>query len=132
MADITSLAVGSTTVGANYQKAATPFAYGIRDLTWIKVQFTGIGTNAGNANSVYAKTLRGLQNVAEVWFSATTASNFAVFAVSAGTLETTDGNTDGGAGTNANSYATIEAAIEAVTGNGATISTGITNVFQTS
>jgi hypothetical protein len=129
MANITSLAVGSTTVGANYQKPADPFAYGIRDLTWIKVQFTGIGTNPTLANSVYAQTLRGLQNVAEVWFSATTAANFAVFAVSAGTLETKESDD---ALTNGNAYASIEAAIEAVTGNGATITTGITNVFKTS
>jgi len=126
MADITSLAVGSTTVGANYQKAVTPFAYGIRELQWYKVQFTGVGTNPGNANSVYAQVLRGIQSVAEVHYSQTTAANFMVVAISKGTEET---KTTDDALTNANAVADLEAAIEAVTGNGATVTTA---VFQTS
>jgi len=129
MADITSQTVGSSTVGANYQKAANPFAYGIRDLTFIKVQLTGIGTGSTAANSTYAKALRGLQNYTEVWYSATTAANFAVFAISAGTEETKE--TDD-ALTNANAVATIKAAIEATAGGTATVTRGVTNVFQTS
>jgi hypothetical protein len=129
MANITSLAVGSTTVGANYNKAANPFAYGIRDLTWIKVALTGIGTSPTAADSTYAKALRGLQAIGEVWYSATTASGFAVFAISAGTEETKE--TDD-ALTNANAVADIKAAIEKVTGGTATVTRGVSSVFQTS
>lgn len=132
MADITNLSVGGTTVGANYQKPADPFAYGIRELLWIKVAFSGIGSSPTAANSVYAQVLRGLQNVAEVWYSATTASGIAVFAVSAGTAEANNVQTGGGAGTNSNAYATLEAAIEAVTGDGAVVTTGVANVFKAS
>jgi hypothetical protein len=129
MADIRTQTVGSTTVGANFLKAADPFSYGIRDLTFIKVQLTGIGTSPTAANSTYAKALRGLQNYTEVWFSATTAANFAVFAISASTEETKE--TDD-ALTNANAVATIKAAIEATAGGTATVTRGVTNVFQTS
>jgi hypothetical protein len=129
MANITSLAVGSTTVGANYNKAADPFAYGIREMLWIKVALSGIGTSPTAADSTYAKALRCLQAIGEVWYSATTASGIAIFAISAGTEETKQSDD---ALTNANAVATVKAAIETVTGGTATVTRGVSNVFQTS
>jgi hypothetical protein len=58
-----------------------------------------------------------------------TASGFAVFAISAGTEETKQSDD---ALTNANATATVKAAIEAVTGGTATVTRGVSNVFQTS
>ena len=125
-----------STLGANAKRSvvyypntsvtkADPYSqFGTREITWYKVQFTDIGTNAGNQGSVFQQVIQGIQGYAELFYAATTAANFAVFAVAA--------NTDNTTGPGANDIASLEAAIEAVTGNGATITSGVSNVFQTS
>jgi hypothetical protein len=128
MANITSLAVGSTTVGANFNKAVLPFAYGIRELTFLKITgYTAVATGASSADSTYSKILRAVQTVTEVWYADAPSANVVVIAVSKGTIETQESND---ALSNANAPATLKAVIEAIAGGTATVAT--TGIFQTS
>lgn len=128
MANITSLAVGSTTVGANYQKSVLPSAYGIRELTIYKITgYTGVATGAALANSTFAQIIRGVQSVSELWYADAPSANVVIVAISKGTEET---NTSADGLTNANAVANMKAAIEAVAGGTATVSAS--GVFQTS
>jgi len=128
MADLTSLAVGSTTLGANYLKAETPFSrFGTRELTFYKITgYTGVATGAGNANSTYSQILRGVQSVTEVYYASAASANVVIVAVALNTDETTATAAQG----NSNAVASLKAAIEAVAGGTATVAS--TGIFQTS
>jgi hypothetical protein len=128
MANITSQTVGSTTVGANYQTSVLPAAYGIRELTIYKITgYTAVATGAALANSTFAKIIRGVQTVSELWYADAPSANVVIVAISKGTEET---KTSDDNGSNANAVATLKAAIEAVAGGTATVSSS--GVFQTS
>jgi hypothetical protein len=143
MADITSLAVGDTTVGANYLKVAvtypnatstvaSPFSTGTRDVTFYKVTgYSAVATGAGDANSTYSKILRGAQSVAEVFFASVPSANVVILGLATDLIEV--GASEDQTNTrlqNANSVATLKAAIEAAAGGTATVSSS--GVFQTS
>jgi len=138
MADIKSVVVGSTTVGANYLKAAVtypnssstaanPFSqFGTRELAWYKVtSCTGVGTNPGNADSVFAQALRGVANVAELFYAYATAANVLIIAIADNT------NEGGGVGNTANDV-TLKEAIDAATGLTTTVGSKDSGVFATS
>lgn len=143
MADITSLAVGDTTVGANYQKVAVtypnsssqvanPFSTSTRQVTLYKVTgYSGVATGAGDANSTYAQIIRGAQAVGELFYAAVPSANVVILGLATDLIEV--GASEDQTNTrlqNANSVATLKAAIEAVAGGTATVSSS--NVFQTS
>ena len=131
--------VGSTTFAANYNRvveyfpnatatAANPTDYTqTRRLTWYKItSLTGVGTNPGNADSVFAKAIRGAQIVGEVAYAYAPAANVFVVAVF------TDTNNGAGVG-NTNNDIIMEDAVEGSTGiSGTTVTTTLTDVFQTS
>lgn len=83
-----------TDVAANYLKATYPFSqFGTRDLTFVNVDVASIETNPGNANSVFSRTVRAMQQVAEIYYVGTPASSGVVFIVASDTLvNSTDSN----------------------------------------
>jgi len=58
--------VGST-VAANYLKAAPSSQFGTRHLEVIKVAIDGVFTNYANADSLFSKSVRAIQQTAEVY-----------------------------------------------------------------
>lgn len=132
--------VGSTTFAANYNRvvdyypnssatAANPVPgyTQTRRLRWYKVtSLTGVATNPGNADSVFQKAIRGVQLVAELAYAYTPATGVFIFAV----FEDTDNGNGVG---NTDNDIIMEDAIEGSTGvSGTTVSSTLTDVFQTS
>lgn len=113
-----------TDVAANYLKASPSTQFGTRQLTVIKVVQDGVFVSYASANSLFSKSVRALQQTAEV---------YAVFTpVDSGTdyfcaIIATDTQWDGvGTGSGSvlpgdGSFAAFEAAIEAGSGVAATV-----------
>ena len=141
MPSIISTTVGSTTVGANFQRAAVYFPnasataanpysqFATRQLTFAKITgLTAVGTNSGNANSIFSRAIRAAQRVCEVHFAYTSAANTLILAYAT--------DTDNGAGVgNTSNDVTLTEALDAeftVDGLTSTVTTTLTSVFQTS
>ena len=113
-----------TDVTTNYLKASASTQFGTRQLTVIKIVQDGVFASYANSNSLFSKSVRALQQTAEV---------YAVFTpVDSGTdyfcaIIATDTQWDGvGTGTGAvlpsdASFTALEAAIEAGSGVAATV-----------
>jgi hypothetical protein len=112
--------IGST-VTANYLKAAPTTQFGTRQLAVINIAVAGVETNYANANSLFSKTVRALQQTAEVYavFTPTTDAFKAIIA--ADTQSTADSYTDQTAG-----FGLLETAIAA--GNGGVSAAVTTNL----
>lgn len=54
-------------IAANYLKAKPSTQFGTRQLTVIKVAIAAVQTNYANSNSLFTKSVRALQQTAEVW-----------------------------------------------------------------
>jgi len=108
----------ATGVAANYLKAAAPFTnFGTRQLQIINVAQTGIDTTPTVANSLFSKTVRALQQSAEVYAVGTPTSGNCQFIIAVDTLW--DGSTNE-APSDA-SYTKFETAILAGSGVAATV-----------
>ena len=111
--------VGST-VAANYLKTTGNFSqFGTRELAFISIAVTALDTNYANANSLFSKTVRALQQSVEVYFVGTPASGAVVAIIAADTSFNYDSASAGvGSGTG---WGLLETAIAA--GNGAVAAT---------
>ena len=110
----------TTLMGANNYKMTTPpngGAYGTRELSFLKVTLSGIHTTPTIANSNFAKAIKGVQAMAEVYYAAVLTTDEAIIIVSKDTLSASDSATDDTAG-----YGLFEAAINAATGGSSTVS----------
>ena len=56
-----------TDVAANYLKADPSTQFGTRQLSVLTITQTGVHTTFANANSLFSKTIRAIQQTAEVW-----------------------------------------------------------------
>jgi hypothetical protein len=120
-----------TTVAANYLKTVPTTQFGTRRLSVINIAISGVHTNYADANSLFSKSVRALQQTAEVWAVFTPASGAfkAIIATHTqwqgtageGAAQKGDIGTDG----TADDYGVLETAIAA--GNGA-VATTVTNV----
>jgi len=54
-------------IAANYLKTIPTTQFGTRQLTVIKVAIAAVQTNYANSNSLFTKSVRALQQTAEVW-----------------------------------------------------------------
>ncbi len=123
-----------TTVAANYQRSvvyypnasatqANPYVnFGTPALTFLKVTgLTGVGTNAGDANSLFTKALRGVASTAELYYASAPSADVLIVAIVANTQ--TDGDTKpaGGLIDTGTGYGILEAAINAATGGTSTV-----------
>jgi hypothetical protein len=54
-------------VAANYLKALATTQFGTRQLSVLNIAASGIDTNYADANSFFSKTIRALQQTAEIW-----------------------------------------------------------------
>lgn len=115
MADIRSTAVGSTTVAANFNLASPSTQFGTRKLSFLNVAITGVATNYALADSLFAKSIRGIQTMAEVWAVGTPVSGNFVVIVSDDTVTNGDSKS-GGAVDSGTGYGLLEAAIAAANG----------------
>ena len=57
----------ATGVAANYLKAQASTQFGTRQLTVLNIAATALDTNYADSNSLFSKTIRALQQTAEVW-----------------------------------------------------------------
>ena len=115
--------IGST-VTANYLKASPSTQFGTRQLSVLNIAQAGVFVNYADSNSLFSKTVRALQQTAEVWAVFTpiddTTDSFNV-------IISTDSQWDGvGTGTGAvlpgdASYTALEAALLAGSGVAATV-----------
>ena len=115
-----------TTVAANYLKADPSTQFGTRQLSVLNIAQTGVETNYADANSLFSKTIRAIQQTAEVWAVFTPTTNAVNVIIS------TDSQWDGvGTGTGAvftanplggdGTYTAFEAAILAGSGTAAVV-----------
>ena len=56
-----------TTVAANYLKADPSTQFGTRQLSVLNIAIDGVFVNYADSNSLYSKSVRALQQTAEVW-----------------------------------------------------------------
>ena len=105
-----------TTTSANYLKAAPSTQFGTRQLTIISVAQTAIGTNYANADSLFSKTVRAIQQTAEIYAVGTPSTNACQFIIATDTQSTADSATDQTAG-----FGLLEAAILAGSGVAGTV-----------
>jgi hypothetical protein len=122
-------------VAANYLKADPSTQFGTRQLTVINIAQTGVETNYADANSLFSKTIRAVQQTAEVWAVFTPTENAVKMIIS------TDSQWDGTGAPAANTpagkltdstWTAFEAAIEAGSGVAATVTipTGFVAAFN--
>lgn len=116
MADVYSVAVGGTTVGANSRTTTVGFDHGTPALGFYKIVLTGIDTTYTNSNSTFHKAIAALEGFAELYGVGTPASGNVVFVCNDNTAN--DGSTAGAAD---GSWGAAEAAIDAATGGSSTI-----------
>ena len=111
----------------NYLKATNPFSqFGTRELSFIKVAYTGADTTPTIANSLFAQGVRALQQAVEVYFVGTPSSGVFVAAISADTAYNTDAKVAGGADTGTG-YNLLEAIVSAgITGTPSVTITALT------
>lgn len=105
-----------STTSANYLKAVPSTQFGTRQLTIISVAQTAIGTNNADANSLFSKTVRAIQQTAEVYAVGTPSTNACQFIIATDTQSTADSATDQTAG-----FGLLEAAILAGSGVAGTV-----------
>lgn len=112
-----------TTVAANYLKAENPFSrFGTPELVFLKVTgLTGVGTNSGNANSLYQKALRGVAATAEIYFASAPSADVLIIGIVANTQTAGDVKPAGGLIDTGTGYNILEAAINASTEDTVTI-----------
>jgi len=113
MADVYSL------VGQNAQKTSPSTKFGTRELVVLKVEQAGVFVNFANANSLYSKSVRAVQQRAEIYgvFAPVDAStDYYHVIVAADTVSAADDYDDETAG-----YGLLEASIEAGSGVAATV-----------
>lgn len=124
-----------TDVTTNYLKTVTTTQFGTRRLSVINIAIAGVDTNFANANSLFSRSVRALQQTAEVWAVFTPAAGAfkAIIAthtqyqgtIAEGALQKGNIGTDG----TADSYEVLEAAILAGNGfGGAGVAATVTNV----
>ena len=121
-------------VAANYLKALATTQFGTRQLTVLNIAATALDTNYANSNSLFSKTIRALQQTAEVWAVFTPTSGAVNVIISTdsqwdgvGAPQTSQGGTAGDA-----SYTAFEASIQAGSGVAATVTipTGFVAPFR--
>lgn len=74
MPSVISSTVGSTTVGANYLKASPSTRFSTRELSIISIAVANVHVNNADADSLFSKTVRALQQTAEVYAIGTPAA----------------------------------------------------------
>jgi hypothetical protein len=105
-----------STTSANYLKASPSTQFGTRQLQIISVTQTGIATNFANADSLFSKTVRAVQQTAEIYAVGTPSTNACQFIIATDTQSTADSATDQTAG-----FGLLEAAILAGSGVAGTV-----------
>jgi hypothetical protein len=108
----------TTSVAANYLVSQPSTQFGTRQLSVLQIAASGIDTNYADANSFFSKTIRALQQTAEVWSVFTPTSGAVKVIISADTQWTGTGapaeNTPAGKLTDI-TYTALEAALTAGT-----------------
>jgi len=124
-------------VAANYLKAQASTQFGTRQLSVLKVEIDGVYVNYADANSLFSKAVRAIQQTAEIWAVFTpvdTSTDYFHVIISTdsqwdgvGAPQTSQGGTAGDA-----SYTAFEASIQAGCGVAATVSipTGFVAPFR--
>lgn len=114
-----------TDVAVNYLKTKPSTQFGTRQLLVINIAATGIDTNYADSNSLLTKTVRALQQTAEVWSVFTPTSGNVKAIISADSQWT-------GVGTGADavlptddSFAALEAALTAGTDGSTTFTVSV-------
>ena len=116
-----------TTVAANYLKTVPTTQFGTRRLSVINIAISGVDTNFANANSLFSRSVRALQQTAEVWAVFTPASGAfkAIIATHTQWAGDAASGQQGNIGVDGTGYGILETAIAA--GNGGVAAT-VTNV----
>ena len=108
-----------TTVAANYLVADPSTQFGTRQLTVINIAQTGVETDYALSNSLFSKTIRAVQQTAEVW-AVFTPTTDAVKMIIASTTQW-DGQSAAGSTISDETFQKFEASIQAGSGVAATV-----------
>jgi hypothetical protein len=110
-----------TTVTANYLKADPSTQFGTRQLTVLNIAQTGVETDYALSDSLFSKTVRALQQTAEVYAVFTPTTDALKVIIAADTQTTGDTKPAGGLIDTGSGYNILEAAIQAGSGVAATV-----------
>ena len=109
-------------VAANYLKAKPTTQFGTRQLTVLNIAQTAVETNHANANSLFSKTIRAIQQTAEIHAVFTPTTDSVNVVISADSQWSGDSANQGIGGVTDNAgFGILETAIAA--GNGGTAAT---------
>jgi hypothetical protein len=103
-------------VTTNYLKAAPTTAFGTRVLTILSIAQAGVDTDHLASNSLFSRTVRSIQQTAEVWGVGLPVAGVLKMIIATDTQSTADSYTDETAG-----FGLLEAAVLAGSGIPATI-----------
>ncbi len=118
---------------SNYLKAKASTQFGTRQLSVLNIAATGIDTNYADSDSLFSKTIRALQQTAEVWAVFTPTSGNVKVIISADSQWTGTGapaaNTPDGKLTDS-TYTALEAALTAGTDGSTTFTVSVPSGFS--
>lgn len=114
-----------TAVAQNYLKAVETTQMGTRQLAFFQVRISGASTNYTDSDSTFAKAIRGMQSVVEIYgISRPSGDEFTVIA-SADTAPFPANRSNG----DGNRNSILEDAVDAATGGSSTIFNGLFRGF---
>jgi len=105
-----------STTSANYLKASPSTQFGTRQLTIISIAQAGVHSSSTDANSLFSKTVRAVQQTAEVYAVGTPAAGVLQMIIATDTQSASDSATNETAG-----FGLLEAAILAGSGVAGTV-----------
>jgi hypothetical protein len=112
-------------IAANYLVAKPSTQFGTRQLTVLNIAQTGVETDYEDSNSLFSKTIRAVQQTAEVWAVFTPTTDAVKVIIATDTQFTGDsahqGAVNGGGVSGAGGYGVFETAIQAGSGVAATV-----------
>ena len=110
-----------TSIARNYLKAVETTNMGTRKLAFFQVELSGVHTNYTDSNSLFAKAVRGLETVIEIYGVGVPSSNQFTVIASDDTAPRPAGHTTGDGARNS----ILEAAVDAATGGSSSVWDGL-------
>jgi phosphoheptose isomerase len=111
----------NSTVAANYLKATPSTQFSTRHLSVLNIAQTGVETNFANADSLFSKTVRAIQQTAEIYAVFTPTTDSVNIIIASDTQTNGDVKPAGGLVDTGTGYNILEAAILAGSGVAATV-----------
>lgn len=110
-----------TSIARNYAKAREISQMGTRELAFFQVDLSGVATDYTDSDSLFAKAIRGLETVVELYSIGTPSGNYFTVIAAADTAPFDAGSSNG----DGTSNSILEAAVDAATGGSCSVYNGL-------